>query len=179
MRAQGTMLGMVMVVLFAAVAVAQEPPAPQPTAGHKALEAWVGTWSGQGEMKPGPFGPGGPMSWTEECSWFEGGGFHVICRSQGTGPMGAMKGLGIVGYNAEKKVYTHYGVDSTGWSGFAEGSREGDTWTFQSQEMMGGTTFHSRATMTMTSPTTMSFSWGVSEDGSTWTVMMEGTTTKR
>jgi len=179
MRAPGTMLGMVMVVMFAAVAAAQEPAAPQPTAEHKALEAWVGTWSGQGEMKPGPFGPGGPMSWTEECSWFEGGGFHVICRSQGTSAMGPMKGLGIIGYNAEKKVYTHYGVDSTGWSGFAEGSREGDTWTFQSKEMMGGTTFHSRATMTMTSPTTMSFSWGVSEDGSTWTVMMEGTTTKR
>ena len=179
MRARGTMLGMVMVVMSAAVAVAQEPPAPQPTEEHKALEAWVGTWSGQGEMKPGPFGPGGAMSWTEECSWFEDGGFHVICRSQGTGAMGESKGIGIIGYHAEKKVYTHYGVDSSGWASYSEGTRTGDTWTLQSEEMMGGMTFFGRATMTMTSPSTMRFTYEMSEDGSTWTVMMEGTTTKR
>jgi hypothetical protein len=173
------MLAIVVMAMSVALAVAEEPAAPQPTAEHQALEAWIGSWSGQGELKPGPFGPGGPMSWTEECSWFEGGGFHVICRSQGTGPMGATKGLGIIGYHSEKKVYTHYGVDSSGWSGYAEGARTGDTWTFQSREVMGGTSFESRAIMTMTSPSTMSFSWAVSEDGSTWTVLMDGTTTRR
>jgi hypothetical protein len=179
MRALGTMLGVVLIVVAAAFAVAEEPAAPQPTAEHRALEAWTGSWSGKGEMKPGPFGPGGPMSWSEDCSWFEGGGFHVVCRTQGTSPMGPMKGLGIVGYNAEKKVYTHYGVDSTGWSGYSEGTRTGDTWTFQSKEMMGGMTYHSRFNMTMTSPTTMTFNWEMSEDGSKWTVMMDGTTSKK
>ena len=45
---------------------------PGPTAEHKLLAKWVGNWSGEGEMKPGPFGPGGKMTWTEECDWFGG-----------------------------------------------------------------------------------------------------------
>lgn len=166
-------------ILVAVVAFAEEPAAPQPTAEHQALESWTGSWSGEGELKPGPFGAGGPVSWTEECSWFEGGGFHVVCRSQGTGPMGPMKGLGIIGYNPGKMVYTHYGVDSTGWSGFSEGTRNGDTWTFHSEEMMDGATYRSRFIMTMTSAETMTFSWAISEDGSEWTVLMDGISTKK
>lgn len=173
------MLSGLLVVGCAGLAVAQEQMMPQPTAEHAALEMWTGSWSGEGELKPGPFGPGGSMSWTETCEWFEGGRFHVICRSEGSSPMGPMKGLGIVGYNPGKGVYTHYGVDSTGWSGYAEGTRSGDTWTFTSKETMGGQTFHSRYTMTMVSPKKMEFDWAMSENGDDWTVMMEGTSTKK
>ena len=93
--------------------------------------------------------------------------------------MGPMKGLGIVGYNAEKKVYTHYGVDSAGWAGLSEGTRSGDTWTYRSEETMGGKTLHTRWSMTKKSPTTIAFSWEMSEDGSNWTTMMEGTSEKK
>jgi hypothetical protein len=95
--------------MFAMVvaAGAEEPQMPQPTAEHEVLGMWVGTWSGEGEMKPGAFGPGGPMAWKEDCSWFEGAKFHVVCTSEGDSPMGPMKGLGIVGYHPEKKAYTH------------------------------------------------------------------------
>jgi len=179
MNALKTVAGVSLVLVFALVAVAGDPPAPQPTAEHHELEMWVGTWSGQAEMKPGPFGPGGPMTWTQTCTWFEGGTFHVVCRSEETSPMGPMKGLGIIGYKAEKKVYTHYGVDSSGWSGYAEGTRTGDTWEFQSQETIGDTTFHSRYRMTLVSPNTMEFTWSMSEDGTNWVVMMEGTSEKQ
>ena len=173
------LVGVVVIVGCAVVAASQEPPVMQPTAEHKQLEAWIGSWAGSGELKPGPFGPGGPMSWTEDCAWFEGGRFHVVCRSDGTSPMGPMKGLGIVGYNAEKKVFTHYGVDSTGWSGYAEGTRSGSTWTFRADELMGGKVIHGRYTMTLVTPTKMTFSWEMSEDGSSWVVMMDGTTEKK
>ncbi|HOC44132.1 MAG TPA: DUF1579 family protein [Thermoanaerobaculales bacterium] len=173
------LVGVVVIVGCAVVAASQEPPVMQPTAEHKQLEAWIGSWAGSGELKPGPFGPGGPMSWTEDCAWFEGGRFHVVCRSDGTSPMGPMKGLGIVGYNAEKKVFTHYGVDSTGWSGYAEGTRSGSTWTFRADELMGGKVIHGRYTMTLVTPTKMTFSWEMSEDGTSWVVMMDGTTEKK
>jgi len=107
--------GVSLVLIGFAIAGAEEPLEPQLEPEHEALEMWVGKWSGQGEMKPGPFGPGGPMSWTEDCTWFEGSKFHVVCRSEGTSPMGSMKGLGIAGYIPEKGVYTHYGVDNTCW----------------------------------------------------------------
>lgn len=173
------MLGFAVCLMVASAVVAEDPPAAQPTAEHEALGAWVGSWSGTGEMKAGAFGPGGPMTWTEECSWFEGGRFHVICTSEGTGPIGPMKGLGIVGYNAGKQVYTHYGVDNNGWSGYSEGARSGDSWTFQSKELMGGKTYYSRFQMTMTSPNEIAFSWEMSEDGKNWTVMMDGMSTKK
>ena len=157
----------------------EKPEMPKPTAEHEELAKWVGSWSGTGEMKPGPFGEGGPMSWTEKCSWFAGSEFHVICKSEGSSPMGPSKGLGIMGYNAEKKVYTHYGVDSNGWSGYAECTRSAATEIYTSKEMMGGQTFHTRFTMTMKSATKMDFSWEMSEDGSNWMLLMEGTSEKK
>ena len=168
-----------LLLLVTVIGTAQEAAGPQPTAEHKALARWLGTWSGSGEMKPGPFGPGGPMAWTEECTWFGGGEFHVVCTSSGKGPMGPMKGIGIIGYDPEKKAYTHYGVDSSGWAGFSEGQRSGETWTFKSRETMGGKTFDTRFSMKMESPKRMSFTWQVSEDGSTWTTLMDGATEKR
>lgn len=66
----------------------------KPTAEHKELPAWAGNWSGAGELEPGPVGPGVPMAWTEECSWFEGSQLHVVCRSNGTIADGAHDGSG-------------------------------------------------------------------------------------
>jgi len=180
MRNLGSIIAITLALVSIPVAFAEEPPeAPQPTAEHKALEMWLGSWSGSGEMKPGPFGPGGPMKWTEDCSWFAGAEFNVVCKSKGDGAMGPMQGLGIIGYHPDKKVYTHYGVDNNGWAGYSEGTRSGDSWTFESTDTMEGMTFHSRFTMKMTSPTEMTFSWEMSEDGKTWAVMMDGTSKKR
>jgi hypothetical protein len=152
---------------------------PEPTAEHKELGKWVGKWSGSAEMKPGPYGPGGTMTWTEECKWFGGAEFAVVCKSEGDGFTGPTKGLGIVSYNPGKGVYTHYGVDSNGWSGYAEGGREGAKWTFDGKETMEGMTFHSRFTLDMAKPGEMGFTWSVSQDGKTWNVMMEGTSKKQ
>ena len=106
-------------------------------------------------------------------------GFHVFCESKGSGPTGPTQGIGIMGYNAQKKVYTHYGIDSDGWSGGGEGTRSGDSWTFLSAEMMGGKTLHGRYTMTFASPTRVSFKYEMSEDGKSWTLMMEGVTERK
>jgi len=175
------MLLVVMLALFSIPAGSAEDPAamPEPTPEHEALGAWVGTWSGSGELKPGPFGPGGSMSWTEECSWFGDARFNVVCKSKGTGPMGPMKGLGIMGYDTEKKVYKHFGIDTYGWMGGGEGTHSGDTWTFGSTETMDGKTYDTRFSMKWVSPTRMTFSWDISEDGKTWTTLMEGTSEKK
>ena len=70
-------------------------------------------------------------------------------------------------------------VDSTGWSGYAEGTRTGATWTFRADEVMGGKILHGRYTMTLLTLKTMSFSWEMSEDGTNWVVVIEGMTQKR
>ena len=179
MSAMKQMSGVLMVLACAVIAIAEEPMAPQPTAEHKALAAWVGSWAGQGEIKAGAFGPGGAMTWTEECSWFEGSEFHVVCRSEGTSPMGPEKSLGITGYSVEKKVYTHFMVEDTGWAAYAEGTKTGDTWTFLSEETIGGKTYQTRYAMTLMTPEKMTFSWEMSEDGTSWVLVMDGTTEKK
>ena len=171
-----SMLAALAVAACAAWAQTPEGP-PKPTAEHKKLDWFAGTWSGKGEAKPSPMMPGGPMTWTEKCEWFEGG-FSLVCRSEGKGPAGPMKGLSVIGYNPEKKVYTFYGVDNSGWSGLSEGTTDGKKWTYTSTETMGGQTMQGRFTLTPVSDKKMTFVWEMSQDGKTWTSLMTGESTK-
>src|SRR5262245_33294027 len=68
---------------------APAPPAPKPGTEQKRIGYFAGHWNFQGEAKPSPMGPGGKISATETCDWFAGG-FQLVCRSKGTGPMGAV-----------------------------------------------------------------------------------------
>ena len=81
---------------------AQAPQPPKPGPEVQKLAMFAGRWTSTGEMKPGPMGPGGKMTATSNCEWFEGG-FYIVCRSDGTTPGGPMKGLGILGYSTERK----------------------------------------------------------------------------
>jgi hypothetical protein len=91
---------------------AQSPQAPKPGPEHARLGYFVGKWKTEGEMQPSPMGPGGKMTGTDTCDWFEGP-FTVVCRSEETGPWGPSKSIGILGYSTEEKVYTYYGVDNS------------------------------------------------------------------
>ena len=79
-------------------AAAQEAPAQKPGPEHQRLGYFVGRWKAEGEVKPGPMGPGGKVTATDNCEWFEGR-FTVICRSEGQGPSGPSKSIGILGYS--------------------------------------------------------------------------------
>ena len=165
------------VLTLGATVLAQTPPAPKPGPEHKALEFFAGKWTTTGEFKPGPLGPGGKMSSADTCEWFSGG-FSVVCRGEAKSPMGSMNTLGIVSYDAEQKQYTYYAIDSMGMGELSTGNKSGDIWTFGATSRMGGQTFKSRYTMSITSPTTYTFKWETSPDGSKWVTMMEGKATK-
>lgn len=162
-----------------AAAPAQPPQAPKPGPEHKKLDYFVGKWTHTGEMKPGPFGPGGKMSWTDTCEWFEGG-FAVVCRSDGKGPMGPMKGLGIMSYSTEEKVYTYSGTDSSGMTmtTVPKGTVSGDTWTFTDESMMGGQKMKTRVTVKQISPTEQTFLMEMQGADGKWMPMMESKGTK-
>ena len=70
-------------------------------------------------------------------------------------------------------------VEDNGWSGYAEGTKTGDTWTLWGEETTGGKTYQTRHRMTRVTPERWDFSWAMSEDGTNWLVVMEGTTQKR
>lgn len=171
-------LGVTAVLAGGAVSVlAQAPPAPKPGPEHKAMEYFVGKWTGQAELKPGPFGPGGKMTSSDTCEWFTGG-FQVVCRNEGAGVMGNMKGLGIMSYNAGDKAYNFYIIDSMGVSELSAGTKSGNTWTFTADSTVGGMTFKSRYSIVEASPTSYTFKWEMSQDGTKWATVVEGKTTK-
>src|SRR4051812_32000754 len=87
---------------------AQEPPKPGPDT--KKLDAFAGKWQGEGDMKAGPWGPGGKMANEDDCSWFDGG-WQLVCHSTGKGAMGTIKGEGVMSWSPEDKVYKYMGYD--------------------------------------------------------------------
>jgi len=172
-----TTLTAVLCAAFALVAAAQEGMMPKPGPEHQALGFFAGKWSFEGEAKESPMGPAGKITFTESCEWFEGG-FALLCRSEGKTPMGPTKALGIMNYDAEQKAYTYYGIEANMPPFMATGQREGKVWRYRSESKMGETSVHTRVTITETSPTSYTFDMETSTDGSTWTPVMEGKSTK-
>ena len=167
-------------MLFAGMALAQAPgEMPKPGPEHEKLGYFVGNWTNEGEMTSTPFMPGGKFTGKDTCEWFEGG-FAVICKSQGKGPMGPTKHIGIMGYSAEEKAYTYFGVDNgpMAMTTVPRGTVKGDTWTYHDEAMMGGQMVKSRFTMKIVSEKSYTFEWAMQGEDGTWTTIMKGTSTR-
>lgn len=167
---------------FQALAAMQAGPsqeAPKPGPEHKRLGFFVGKWTSEGEMKPSPMGPGGKITATDDCQWFDGG-FSVICHSEGKTPMGPSKSVAILGYSPEEKVYTYYGVDNSNMTmtSVPRGTVQGDTWTYTDESTMGGQKMKSRVTMKELSPSSYSFTMEIQGPDGKWMPMMESKSTK-
>jgi len=150
---------------------------PQPGPEHQRLGYFAGQWRFEGEMKEGPMGPGGQVTMSDRCEWFDGG-FALVCHTEGQTPMGPAKGMGIMTYSPAKRAYTYYGIDSMGFSDYATGQVEGDTWTYSSESEMEGKPIRTRVTIQEASPTAYRFKFELSVDGGPWVTTVEGTETK-
>jgi hypothetical protein len=117
------------------------------------------------------------MTSADTCEWFADNS-HVVCRGEGKGVMGAMKTMGIMSYTAADKSYKFYGLDSMGMAELSTGTKAGSTWTFSADSNFGGQTFKSRYTIVEVSPTSYTFKWESSADGTKWATLMEGKTSK-
>lgn len=101
--------------LFTTLSTYAQMPTPKPAPELKKLDYFLGTWTLEGDMKPGPMGPGGKMTETERSEWMDGGFFlvsHIDFKSAG---MGNGKGISFLGYNTNDKVYTAM-MASTAWA---------------------------------------------------------------
>lgn len=182
MKAKFVALAAFVAVVLAGLGVAaatQAPPASKPGPEHQRLAHFVGNWTAEGKIEPGPMGPGGKMTSTETCEWFDGR-FAVICRAEGTGPMGPNKSIGILTYSPEEKVYTYYGVDnsSMAMTSIPKGTVQGDTWTFHDESMMGGQKIKYRVTIKELSPNEHTFRMEMQGPDGKWVPVMESKATK-
>ncbi|WP_084080192.1 DUF1579 family protein [Edaphobacter aggregans] len=161
---------------FTASALAQETP--KPALELKKLDSFVGSWKVEGEMKPGPMGPGGKISGSDTWGWMAGNFFLVNHSKFEAAGMGAGSATAFMGYDTDKKVYTYDEFNSMGETVHSTGTVEGDTWTWLGDTKMGPQRMKGRFTVVIQSPTSHSFKFEVSQDGSTWSTVMEGKATK-
>lgn len=153
----------------------QAPPKPAPEL--KRLAYFVGTWKSEGEMKPSGFGPGGKFTSTDTAKWMQGR-FFLVTNSDGIGPLGPGKETSYMGYDPNEKVYTFHLFNSMGENVSAKGKVQGDTWTWNSEEKMGGNTIGVRFTIKEVSPTEYTFKMEMSQNAGPWSTVGEGKTTK-
>ncbi len=164
--------------MHAGVVIAQKPEVPKPGPEHQRLAAFVGNWTFEGEMKPGPMGPGGKMTGTDRIDWVPGN-FFIQRLYEGKSPIGEMQGLEILGYDAAKKVYTFNSFDNMGMRGSGTLTVKGNTWTSTGTATMGTTVMHDRCTLDFgAEATTLTVKCDMSADGKSWAPTFEGKATK-
>src|ERR1700722_6022099 len=86
-----------LLLLCANMATAQAPSLPsRPEVELKKLSAFVGKWTAEGDLKPGPMGPGGKTTVSESCEWTSGG-YAILCHETSTMPgMGTITHVSIM-----------------------------------------------------------------------------------
>jgi len=175
---------MTFLVILAAVTCAMakppsEPPTQAPTVGPevKKLGFFVGKWHGEGELKPGPFGPGGKYTEDQTSEWMPGG-FFVVIHADEKSAMGNGTMLMVLGYDQDQKSYTFNAFNSSGEAETAKGTFDGSTWTWASTFNMGGKQLQTHFIMKVLSSSSYSTKFEMSQDGATWTTILEGKTTK-
>jgi hypothetical protein len=169
-------LSILLLLAFPLSATAQMeiPKAPE----LKTLDVFAGSWTLSGEMKPGPMGPGGSMTETESCKWMEGG-YFLVCNVDFKSSMGNGTGTAYLSYDANQKMYTYDAFNSMGEAEHSKGALEGDTWTWSSEEKMGSQVAKARFIIKVASPSSYSFKFDMSPDGTTWATVMDGKATKQ
>ncbi len=162
------------ILVCSAIAAAQMPGPRQPGAEEKNLAYFAGTWTLDGTLKA----MGNGKFLETEHNEFLAGGFYLVSHSEGTSPMGKDVQLSIFGYDPEKKVYTYAAYNNMGQAEQATGTFDGKTWTWSSEMNMGGQSLKTHFIITEVSATSYDFKFEISQDGSSWTGMMDGKATK-
>lgn len=153
------------------------PAGPRPGPEVERLSYFVGAWSSTGQIKPGPLGDGGAMRGRDSCGWMPGK-FFVGCMMQSESPMGRIQTEGIMGWDADKKVYSWTSFDSMGRREMATGTYDDGVWTWSGESKVGDKMVKTRYIVSDTTPEAYAFRWETSPDGKDWKSMMEGKVTK-
>ena len=150
---------------------------PKPTAEHHKLAAFAGSWIGEEILYPSPWAP----EKRQAIGRFENrmglDGMHLVTdyEEERDGDI-VFRGHGVYGWDARKQRYTMFWFDSMGLSPHETlGVWDGDTLTFENQGEHG----RSRYTHQIRDANSYRFTIENSRDGKDWSLMMEGTYTRR
>jgi hypothetical protein len=166
-------------ILLVGSAWAQMPSKPGPEV--KKLDYFVGSWTTEGTIDQGPWGSGGKFSSTSTDEWMPGGfflishrDFHMPAELGGDG-----SAMAVFGYDTNQNVYTRDEFTNGGQHNPAKATLKDDTWTWTSSRDFGGQEIQQRMTIKIVSPTSYTFKFEVSIDGTNWMPFMEARATKK
>ena len=166
-------------ILIAASAWAQMGGSPGPEV--KKLDYFVGTWTTEGTIAPGPWGAGGKVTATGTSEWMPGS-FFVQSKSESKMPPelgGDSQAVMIMGYDTQQSTYTSDRFSSQGQHQSSKGTLSGDTWTWTSSANYGGMEIQQKMTIKTLSPTSYTMKFEISMDGKTWMPFMDVKVTKK
>jgi hypothetical protein len=148
---------------------------PKPGPEHKRLDYFTGNWTCDSDLKPGPMGPGGKMTSSDELKWMDGG-YFVVMNSKFSGAAMNGSSIAFLGYDFAEKKYTYNEFNSTGEAVVSKGTVSGDDWTWigDMKEPAGKGRFSEK----ILSPTSYSFKFELSTDGANWMQVLDGKCTK-
>src|SRR3989441_10217531 len=161
---------------FAGGALAQAPQMPKPGPEHQRLHYYVGEWKSEGAMKASAYGPGGTSTVTNHNRML--GDFFLVLESEGTGPMGPVKEVAVMGYDSNRKTYTFDQFNGRGGHGTGTATVSGDTWTGPTPEVdMDGQKVKGRFTLKEVWRTEITYMENPHPDGGGWTNALGGKAT--
>jgi hypothetical protein len=162
--------------IFAATLSLAGAPAPDKPAGLDAIRAYEGTWTVNLQYLETPYSKASTDRNTlrNEC-WRNGA--YFACNQYVNGES---KVLLVFTYDASKNEYTSYQIPQ---GGAAPGSGklliDGNQWTYPWQNGQGGNTTYFRVVNIFTGPDKIEFRQEYSTDEAHWTLMGQGTETKK
>ncbi len=127
-------------------------PSATPSPEHLRLNAFVGAWSTQGEIRATADGPAARMQAADTYEWLPGG-FFLAHRWDARLPDRRTQGIEIIGYDGAKGTYPMHSFDSLGNTAVMHASVNGRYWSFTGESLR--------------------FTGGFSEDGNTFAGLWE------
>jgi len=167
-------VAVILICGFTALSLAQTPPEiPKPSPEHKKLDAFLGTWKVESEIKANGYVPAGKGVTTARVT-LGPGGFSIESRAEGQIP----RTDGIVTYDSHAKVYTEFYVSSVGLVGTGTGSVNGNTWTWMVEDKWLGQAVKGRTTITFPSASHYTLKYEMLDANGHYVTILEETATK-
>ena len=165
---------LLLICSFAALAFAQAASGlPKPSPEQKKLEAFLGTWKVESEIKDNGYVPAGKSVSTETCTSGPAGSY-LECRAEG-GNLPTR--LAIMAYDSYAKAYISYYASSV-LVGTGTGSVDGNTWTWTVEDHMAGMAVKGRTTVTFLSASHFVSKYEMVDANGRYVTILEATATK-